>query len=278
MRYLSILALALLPLSIACAQEGASPQVQDDHIGRDVPEQVLTRNLDLIEEYAASIEALLRPEPLLTTAQISAFNRFRNADQLAAARRLGVPQPLSEAAISRHRESGALVPLEDSRYWVVRELDYSVALVTPDVMVLLEEIGNRFHGELDRRGLPALRLEVTSVLRTAANQEALRRVNPNAAAGESTHQYGTTIDITYASFRAPIEPVVTLDVAGAPWLERQLRRVEVLAAETGAARMSRELQAILGHILRDMQQEGKVMVTMEIRQPVYHMTVARRLR
>lgn len=41
--------------------------------------------------------------------------------------------------------------------------------------------------------------------------------------------------------------------------------------------MSLELRAILGHVLREMQDEGLVMVTYEVLQPVYHMTVARRL-
>ncbi len=102
-------------------------------------------------------------------------------------------------------------------------------------------------------------------------------MNPNAAVGESTHQYGTTVDITYASFRAPLEPQVDLEVEGLSWMMPQLRRVEAMAAETGAARMALELQALLGRILREMQDEGMVMVTREVLQPVYHMTVARPL-
>jgi hypothetical protein len=189
-----------------------------------------------------------------------------------------VGQPLTDSAIQQHLRQGRLVELDSSNaYWVIRELDYSVPLATPDVRVLLEEIGRRFHGRLTDLDLPPLRLEVTSVLRTAANQAALRRVNPNAAQAESTHQFGTTIDIAYSSFRAPLEPVVDLELGGEDWLAPHLRRIEAMAAETGAARMSRELQAILGHVLREMQNESKVMVTLEVRQPVYHMTVARRL-
>ena len=60
-----------------------------------------------------------------------------------------------------------------------------------------------------------------------------------------------------------------------PWLEPYLRRMEDAATEAGAARMSRELQAELGIVLREMQSEGKVMVTLEVRQPVFHITVAR---
>jgi hypothetical protein len=49
------------------------------------------------------------------------------------------------------------------------------------------------------------------------------------------------------------------------------------AAERVAGRRALELKAILGAVLVEMQDEGKVMVTLDRLQPVYHMTVARRL-
>lgn len=258
----------------ADAIEDAEAEAAEATVARS--QRVLARELDRVLAVADSIEASLRPVPLLTRSQARAFDRYRNADQLAAARRLGVPQPVTADVRERLQEEGRLVPLEDSPYWAVRELDHSTALVTPDVEALLTEIGQRFQARIAELGLPPLRLEVTSVLRTADDQNALRRTNPNAARGTSTHQFGTTIDVAYSSFRAPSEPVVALDTAEAPWLAPHLRRVERAAAETGAARMSRELQAQLAAVLREMQDEGKVMVTMEERQPVFHMTVAQR--
>ena len=53
------------------------------------------------------------------------------------------------------------------------------------------------------------------------------------------------------------------------------RRVRALALERMAARYSRELQAVLGEVLREMQAAGEVMVTLERQQPVYHITLAR---
>jgi len=282
MRHLALLAvLALLVAGCevdqpqatteASAQPRASGQVDHERV-----DAVLTANIDRIVAYADSIEAALRPEPLLRPNEVAAFNRFRNPDHLARARQLGVPQPVSESALQQHLESGRLVELRDNEYWIIRELDYSSPYVTPDAEALLREIGQRFQAALDERGLPALRMEITSVLRSADDQARLRRVNPNAARGESTHQYGTTIDIAYSSFVGPQTHVVDLDLGEDGWLEPHLRRMEDLGAETGAARMSRELQAILGHVMRAMQNEGKVMVTMEILQPVYHITVAQR--
>ena len=45
--------------------------------------------------------------------------------------------------------------------------------------------------------------------------------------------------------------------------------------EAAAARKSRELMAILGEVLREMQDEGAVYVTLDRQQPVFHITVAR---
>lgn len=253
------------------------PDRNRDHSYAEV-DRLLDENLARLVAYADSLESALRPVPLLTNPQIQAFARYRNADQLRVARGLGIPQPVTAASIEAALQDGRLVELEpENRYWVIRDLEYSAPLVIPSVRILVEDIGRRFQARIAEYGLPPLRLEITSVLRTAEDQARLRRVNPNAAISESTHQFGTTIDIAYSSFRAPLEPGVDLDTGEERWLEPHLRRVEAMAAETGAARMSRELQAILGHVLREMQAEGMVMVTMEVRQPVYHMTVARRL-
>jgi hypothetical protein len=158
-----------------------------------------------------------------------------------------------------------------------RRAPWSVPLVVPSVQALLNEIGERFHLQLKDLGLPAFRYEITSVLRSDADQRALRRVNPNAAAGTSTHQFGTTIDIAYSAFAAPAEPVVQIDPGESVWLRPHLERMATAMTETVAARRSRELQASLGRVVIEMQEEGKVMVTMERLQPVYHMTIARQL-
>jgi hypothetical protein len=249
--------------------------VATDRVDRASVERVLAENLDRILAHADDIERALRPVPLLTAPQVNAFTRFRNPDHLRRAQQLGIPQPASQAAIARHEQEGRLVRLDDNEYWSVRDLDHSVPLATPDAVALLEEIGRRFHARVERLGLPPIRMEVTSVLRTAESQADLRRTNPNAAQ-ESTHLYGTTIDVAYSSFRAPLRPTVDLALGEHGWLEPHLRRIEAAAVESAAARMSRELQAELGHVLREMQGEGAVMVTMEVRQPVYHFTVARR--
>lgn len=272
--------LFLFLFALGCAEVPETRQNPDAPVPAMEPTNVsavLGHNLDRLEELADSIEAALRPVPLLTTAQASALRQYPNARQLAAARRLGLEQPVSQEAMQRHLDEGRLVRLEDNAYWTVRPTQYGEPLVTPDAYALLVELGERFQARIAGYGLPPLRLEITSALRSADNQAALRRVNPNAARGESTHQYGTTVDVTYASFRAPQDSVTEFELEGALWLEEHLRRMERLAIETGASRMALELRAILGHVLREMQDEGMVMVTYEVLQPVYHMTVARRM-
>lgn len=273
--------LALLLLA-ACQVDAPTPSADPvaalpaAEPGPDVT-RLLAANLDRILAHADSVEAALRPVPLLTPRQKRDFDRYRNDDHLEVARRLGVPQPVTNELRDRLITEERLVRLEDSAFWTVRELDHSTALVIPDVVTLLTEVGERFQARLADLGLPALRFEVTSVLRTAADQARLRRTNANAARGVTTHQFGTTVDLAYSSFRAPDDSVLDFDVGESPELAPYLRQIEDLATETGAARMSRELMAELGRVLKAMQDEGKVMVTLEVRQPVYHITVAKRL-
>lgn len=249
----------------------------EDVVTRTRVEAALDDTLDRFTTLTDSLDALLRPVPLLTPAQEAGFRRFGNAQQIQRARALGL-RPADAAELAAAVRAGRLVELEDSNsLWVVRKLDYSDPFVTPDARALLVEVGERFQARLAGMGLPAFRLEVTSVLRTAAHQAALRRVNPNAAIGESTHEYGTTLDVVYASYAAPDPLPLDLPTADMAWLAPRLERVGAALLETLAARNSRELQAVLGHVMAEVQDEGLAMVTLERLQPVYHFTVARRL-
>ena len=286
------LRLALLFLLVgtgACAQEpadapaapaGADPAVAEAAVAEaavaDRVERALAAGISAAEARADSVVAALLPVPLLRTSEQRALLQYPNDQHVARARALGV-RPGSEAELERLLDEGRLVRLADSTaHWVVRELDHSRPFVTPDVVALLTEIGERFQAELAAMGLPPYRLEVSSALRTAEAQADLRASNANAARGTSAHEFGTTVDVAYESFAAPTEPVVAFDTDAAPWLAPHLRRIADTALERAAAQKSRELQAILGRLLREIQSEGKVLVTLEERQPVYHMTVNQR--
>lgn len=245
--------------------------------------RALDRGLDRITAMADSIDEIFHPLPLLTASTEAALRRHSNQAHVARARTLGIPRGAAASELEALVRDGRLVALEDSTtYWVVRELDHSTPLVVPDVRAFLVRLGERFHAGLADLGAPAFRFEISSVLRTAADQTALRGTNPNAARGVSAHEFGTTLDVAYDGVAAPA-PGPDPAAAGThgmrsstPWLEAHLGRVEIGLLERVAARRSRELQAIFAETLREMQAAGDVLVTLERRQPVYHLTVARR--
>lgn len=223
---------------------------------------------------ADSVEQILLPTPLLTPAQEAALRGASNAQQLARARALGT-RPQDSTMLRQLVSDGRLVKLPDTTaLWVLRDLMHSLPYVTPDTRALLDRIAERFQARLEERGLPRYRLEVTSVLRTPEAQAELRESNVNAAAGTSTHEYGTTLDLGYDGYTAPAE-LPSIELPADSGLAALARRAAALALERAAARKSRELQMILGTVLREMQDEGLLLVTLERQQPVYHLTLAR---
>jgi hypothetical protein len=283
---------ALLPLlwlaAAACESEaertrhdataGAEERVAGSASEAAVSPEVFEREFRRIRERAASLDSLMQPLPLLRPAEEDALRRFGNAQQLERARALGVGPSPDQAELNRLAREGALVRLADStQYWVVRSLDHSVPWVTPDTEALLTEIGRRFQARLAALGLPAFRFEISSALRSGEDQARLRTVNPNAVAGLSTHQFGTTVDIAYNAFAPPEQPILDIETGDAPWLQVPLEQVAALVAEVTGARRALELKAILGQVLLGLQNEGNVMVTLEQLQPVFHITIARRL-
>lgn len=265
-------ALSILMVLAACAPaDDASAQRTGN------AEAALDRELARIRARIDSVDAIFQPLPLLRPAEEAAMRRFDNDAQLAVARRLGISASAGRSELDRMAAEGRITRLRDSTgLWVVRKLDSSSPYLTRDAASALQEIAQRFQRSLAGHGLPPYRLEVSSALRSAEDQATLRRTNVNAAAGESTHQYGTTFDVAYSAFAPPAEPVIEPAIPEAPWLGSHLAWVAGTLAEKVGARRSRELMAILGKVLIEMQSEGKIMVTLERLQPVYHMTVARR--
>lgn len=203
----------------------------------------------------------------LSIVEVNHLKRDVNEAQIARARQLGIRQP---ADPERELAAGRLVELPDStEYWVLRNLRFSVPYVTPSTRLAVVEIAQRFQHHLDSLGVPRFRLVITSALRTPEKQAQLRRVNSNASRIESAHEFGTTIDISYRRFAAPSDAAL-FDA------DSIRTAIDSVLVKTALHR-GIELQAILGRVISDMQREGKLMVMMERRQPVYHMTVARPL-
>jgi hypothetical protein len=243
-------------------------------------ERVLTATIRRADRMAGSADRILSPRPVMTPAQEEALRRYQNGVHVARARALGV-RITSEALLDSLIAVGRLVELEDStEQWIVRR-GASPAYVLPPMRALLTVIGQRFQQRLAELELPAYRLEVTSATRTSERQEDLRDGNANAAAGVSSHEFGATVDVSYAAFAPPaVRPEeVFSDVPSAlrPALRAQMERLVDLAFESVSARKSRELGAILSQVLEEAQAAGITVVIYERQQTVYHLTVAREM-
>ena len=239
-------------------------------------EQALSQALALTDQEADRAEDILSPLPVMTPAREEALRRFRNASHVARARDLGV-RVADRGARDSLLAAGRLVQLEDSTaHWIVRP-GVSPAYVVPHVPVLLEQLGGRFQARLAEMGLPPYRIEVTSALRTSQRQARLRRFNPNAAAGVSSHEFGTTVDLSYAAFAPPAERPPEILARVPADLVPHVERIVDLALESVSARKSRELGAIFSQVLLEAQSEGLVLVIYERQQTIYHLTVSRAL-
>ena len=239
-------------------------------------ERVLSETIRRADRLAGSADRILRPLPVMTPAEEEALRRFRNAAHVARARALGV-RALSDEVTDSLLATGQLIQLEDStHHWIVRR-GSSPAYVVPHMRTLLEVLGTRFQERLAEMEVPPYRLEVTSALRTTARQAELRRSNANAAAGVSSHEFGTTVDLSYAAFAPPADPPGEILVGIPNEFVPHVERIVDLALESVAARKSRELGAIFSQVLREAQAEGLALVIYERQQTVYHLTVARAL-
>lgn len=262
--------LLLAGLLWACDRPPSEP-------GPDPVEVALRETVIRADALAEQIEDVLEPVPLMRPAEEEALRRYLADAHLRRARALGV-RAADREAVEALAAGGRLVQLEDStRHWILRRTRGRPTYVVPHARAMLAELGDRFQRRLAEMGLPAYRLEVTSALRTEEGQAALRERNENAAAGVSAHEFGTTVDIPYTAFAPPAELPPSLRVDAPPALRPYLDRMAALTLESVSARKSRELQKILGDVLREAQAEGLVLVTLERFQPVFHVTVARAL-
>lgn len=239
-------------------------------------ERVLMQTTRRVDRVARSADRILSPLPVMTRSEEEALRRFLGESHVRGARALGV-RAADEAGVDSLVAAGRLVQLEDSTsHWIVRA-GGSPAYVVPSVRPLLKTLGTHFQARLSEMGVPLYRIEVTSALRTTERQAELRRSNPNAAAGVSSHEFGTTVDLSYAAFAPPADPPADLYVGVPAELLSHLQRFASLAFESVSARKSRELGAIFSEVLVEAQAEGLALVIYERQQTVYHVTVARTL-
>lgn len=241
---------------------------------------------DALVAWESEAEAAFESVELLSDDEIATLRRSRNARHIELAQELGIGPPDTRAEADSLARLYGLAAIETDSLYTVLPGQYSLPLLTPSAAASLDSIAVRFRDRLSARGLPPFRFAVSSVWRTGADQAALRGVNANAAANRSSHEYGTTYDITYNPTRfsaAPDAlrppPVVDARVPGFlhPMIQERMTEAERRALDRLAADYPSRLTALLGRALVELEDEGVLVVVRERRQPVYHVTLARRL-
>lgn len=168
-----------------------------------------------------------------------------NKYQYAAAERLGI-RPIRSLG-QAYFTTRPIVEVRSNRYYTVDELKHSFPYLVPEAEKVLSDIGRNFIDSLERRGGGKYRLIVTSLLRTPHTVKRLRRVNRNAV-DSSTHQFGTTFDISFTRFH-------------------NLDRSKVTADE--------DLKNLLGEVLLDMRDNKRCLVKYERKGGCFHITATK---
>lgn len=274
MRTLSLLLVLLLPSCGWLEREREEAAAAARAATLAEVEGLLAESVARADRVAGAADRILSPLPVMTPSEERALRRFLGTTHVAEARAVGVrvgDEALRDALV----EEGRLVALDDStEHWIVRERT-APTYVVPSMIFLLETLGGRFQTRLEEMGLPPYRVEITSALRTSEHQARLRRSNANAAAGVSSHEFGATVDLSYAAFAPPAEPPEAIPPSAPAPFRPHLQRITDLALESVSARKSRELGKIFSQVLREAQDEGLALVIYERQQTVYHVTVAR---
>gem|GEM_PF-782007 len=233
------------------------------------------------QEHLATREAPFTRLGELTGGQMQALRRSPNVRHVELGQQLGVTPIPRRDDVSRVAGEVGLVPVENSPLYWVAQLTHSHTYLTADAVAVLDSIGVRFAERLAEAGIPPMRYNLSSLLRTREDQARLRGVNINAAQGTSSHEYATTFDVHYGRFRyggdARAEISEALGPLPYPFLYDEFaRKLEAHYNELAQQYPSR-LGAVLGRVMIELENEGLLVVVREVRQPVYHATVARRL-
>lgn len=166
-----------------------------------------------------------------------------NKYQYAAAELNGL-KPISDLG-SSYFTTQPVVKITSSEYYEIDSLKHSLPYLVPKAARLLKDIGRNFIDSLARRGADGYRIRVTSLLRTPQSVRRLRRVNRNAV-DSSTHQFGTTFDISFTRFHC---------------------------LDSSRTIHDGDLKNLLAEVLLDMRRQQRCLVKYEAKGGCFHITV-----
>jgi hypothetical protein len=159
-------------------------------------------------------------------------------DHLQAAELKGIGLIEDEKRLFQLVEKAELVEASSGVGYQVDDLTHSHPYITKASKKVLEELGKTFQALAGEENF----FTVTSVTRTEEQQKKLSRRNRNATAGESSHSFGVSFDISYIRFNG-------------------IKGYDQKAIK--------QLETVLNHF----QQTGKIYVIKERKQSCYHITV-----
>lgn len=267
----------LIPVGLFLAALGALAATSYAVKKAEERRQIVSAERERLATYIAERDSLYVKIPLLTDRQRALLRRSVNAAHVETGRRLGVEPVAARDDVLGEARAAGLVRIDENDYYWVADLTHSVPYVTPDAAAVLDTIGVRFQAKLAAYGLPPYKYYISSVLRTAEDQASLRRTNVNAAAGVSSHEFGTTFDIQFRRYRYGGDPAAELWEPAFPYLTTEFAADLAAFYEETTERYPSRFLSLMAETLIELEDEGLLITVMEMRQPVFHTTVARRL-
>ena len=120
-----------------------------------------------------------------------AYSRHRNSGK----RLPGMELIADEDVQTKLIDNGTLVKIRNSDGYRVNSMDYGSPYLHKDMHTLVTELEQDFIKEVEKSGFSKSRFVISSASRTEVQQQALRKKNPSATKGESSHSYGASLDI-----------------------------------------------------------------------------------
>lgn len=198
------------------------------------------------EDIRSWLQKTVKAETVTYNARPLKYRRVFNDMQdkhIKAAMQFGLMLPPESREVVEEMKK-ELEQIGTCKEYYVQNLTQSVPYLRPRSARELKAIGRAFQDSLEAKGLPQYRIVVTSVLRTQKDVGRLRRTNGNATKN-SAHCYGTTFDISYVTFDRRA-------------VSRQMA--------------SEDLRKVLGEVLRDRRDSGRIWVKYEGKQTCFHIT------
>jgi len=162
---------------------------------------------------------------------------IKYADHIFEASSFKIPMIADYFQMDELIREGKLIEVpEEGEGYIIQKLTHSRPVLLGEAYDVLKEISDEFYSQTSKK------LSISSLTRTEQTQNRLKRVNSNAAKGESAHAYGAAFDISYSQYN-------------------------------GVRGRNYKYEKMVQQILDELVKNGKIYYIKEVRQPCFHVTV-----